>query len=303
MDRLQKCFEYTDWDIFKQTSIYNNHTDLNSYTSSVLDYVTFCMNSVTTQRTILTLPNHKPCQCHWPSTLTHFDQRESYVGMLFIDHSSAFNAIPPPAHKLAPKLDHLGLNTHLSSWVLDSLTGRPQTVRMGRRGSSSITLSIGAPQGRVLSPFLFSIYTLDPKPSHEANTVLKFADDTIVVDRITSNDQAAYRTEEENLVSWRTTSPSPHHHRWRDGGGCAEHQVPRGQRQPPDLDRQHYDDGQDRTSKASLPEVLEEGRSPTAAAGELLQVSHPVSSHILHHSMVLWLHRGEPDSSPAHHYC
>ena len=56
-----------------------------------------------------------------------------------------------------------------------------------------------------MSPFLFSLYTLDPKPSHEANTVLKFADDTIVVDRITSNDQAAYRTEEENLVSWRTT--------------------------------------------------------------------------------------------------
>lgn len=60
MDRLQNCFEYTDWDIFKQAATHNNHTDLNTYTSSVLDYITFCMNSVTTQRTILTLPNHKP---------------------------------------------------------------------------------------------------------------------------------------------------------------------------------------------------------------------------------------------------
>ena len=60
MDSLQNCFEYTDWDIFKQAATHNNHTDLNTYTSSVLDYITFCMNSVITQRTILTLPNHKP---------------------------------------------------------------------------------------------------------------------------------------------------------------------------------------------------------------------------------------------------
>lgn len=73
---------------------------------------------------------------------------------------------------------------------------------MGRQVFSSITLNIGAPQGCVLSPFLFSLYTLDCKPTHEANTILKFADDTIVVGRITSNNEAAYRTEVENLVSW-----------------------------------------------------------------------------------------------------
>lgn len=28
-------------------------------------------------------------------TLTHLDQRDSYVRMLFIDYSSAFNTIPP----------------------------------------------------------------------------------------------------------------------------------------------------------------------------------------------------------------
>ena len=60
MDRLQNCFEYTDLDIFKQAANDNNHIDLNTYTSSVLDYITFCMNSVTTQKTILTLRNHKP---------------------------------------------------------------------------------------------------------------------------------------------------------------------------------------------------------------------------------------------------
>ena len=61
MDRLQNCFEYTDWDIFKQAVNGNNHIDLNTcYNTSVLDNITFCMNSVTTKKTILTLPNHKP---------------------------------------------------------------------------------------------------------------------------------------------------------------------------------------------------------------------------------------------------
>lgn len=54
-------------------------------------------------------------------TLTHLGQRDSYVWMLFIDYSSAFNTIPP--HKLVTKLDLLGLNIHLCSWVLDFLTG------------------------------------------------------------------------------------------------------------------------------------------------------------------------------------
>ena len=53
-----------------------------------------------------------------------------------------------------------------------------------------------------MSPFLFSLYTLDCRPTHEANIILKFADDTIMVGRITSNNEAAYRTEVENLVSW-----------------------------------------------------------------------------------------------------
>ena len=73
---------------------------------------------------------------------------------------------------------------------------------MGKRVSSSITLNIGAPQGCVLSPYLFSLYTLDCKPTHEANTMFKFADDTMVVGRISSNNEAAYRTDVENLVSW-----------------------------------------------------------------------------------------------------
>ncbi|KAI4903867.1 hypothetical protein NFI96_004566, partial [Prochilodus magdalenae] len=54
------------------------------------------------------------------SALTHLDRKNTYVRMLFIDYSSAFNTII--AAKLIPKLTDLGLNPHLCNWVLDFLT-------------------------------------------------------------------------------------------------------------------------------------------------------------------------------------
>ncbi len=59
--------------------------------------------------------------------LTHLDKKESYVRMLFIDFSSAFNTIIP--QQLTHILVQLGLNTSLCNWLLDFLTGRPQAIR------------------------------------------------------------------------------------------------------------------------------------------------------------------------------
>ena len=77
--------------------------------------------------------------------------------MLFIDYSSAFNTIVPS--KLIIKLEVLGLNPTLCNWVLDFLTGRPQVVKVGNNISTSLTLNTGAPQGCMLSPLLYSLFT------------------------------------------------------------------------------------------------------------------------------------------------
>ena len=76
--------------------------------------------------------------------------------MLFIDYSSAFNTIVPS--KLI-KLEALGLNPALCNWILDFLMGRPQVVRVGNNISTSLILNTGAPQGCVLSPLLYSLFT------------------------------------------------------------------------------------------------------------------------------------------------
>ncbi len=91
--------------------------------------------------------------------LSHLENKNTYVRMLFVDYSSAFNTMHLTA-TLVAKLQTLGLNRFLCSWILDFLTGRSQVVRMGNNTSSPLILNTGAPQGCVLSPLLYFLYTL-----------------------------------------------------------------------------------------------------------------------------------------------
>ena len=120
--------------------------------------------------------------------------------MLFIEYSSAFNTIVPS--KLIINLESLGLNPALCNWVLDFLTGRPQVVKVGNNTSSSMILNTGAPQGCVLSPLLYSLFTHDCLAKHTSNSIIKFADDTTAVGLISNNDETAYREEMRALGMW-----------------------------------------------------------------------------------------------------
>ncbi|KAK0141277.1 Dual specificity testis-specific protein kinase 2 [Merluccius polli] len=91
--------------------------------------------------------------------------------------------------KLIIKLRDLGINTALCRWILDFLTGRPPVVWMGTTTPSTLSLSTGAPQGRVLSPLLFT-----HSCTNNSNTIIKFADTTVIF-LITGNDETAYREE------------------------------------------------------------------------------------------------------------
>ncbi|KAK3533494.1 hypothetical protein QTP70_023360, partial [Hemibagrus guttatus] len=89
------------------------------------------------------------------------------------------------------KLSLLGLNTTLCNWILDFLTGRPHSVRIGNSLSSTTKLSTGAPQGCVLSPLLFTLLTHDCAAMHSSNHIVKFTDDMTVVGLISKNDERA----------------------------------------------------------------------------------------------------------------
>ncbi len=120
--------------------------------------------------------------------------------MLFIDFNSAFNTIIP--QQIINKLNLLGLNNSLCNWILDFLTRRPQSVRVGCNTSSTSTLKTGAPQGCVLSPLLFTLLTHDCTAKFSSNHIIKFADDTSVVGLISNNDETHYREEVAQLAEW-----------------------------------------------------------------------------------------------------
>jgi gmma-aminobutyric acid receptor subunit gamma/cGMP-dependent protein kinase 2 len=132
------------------------------------------------------------------TALSHLDKRNTYVRMLFIDYSSAFNTIVPT--KLITKLRTLGLNTSFCNSILDFLTGRPQVVWVGNNTSATMIINTGAPQGWVLSPFWYTLFTHDCVTKYDSNIIIKFADDMTMVGLITDNDETAYREEVRDLA-------------------------------------------------------------------------------------------------------
>ena len=54
----------------------------------------------------------------------------------------------------------------------------------------------------MLSPLLYSLFTHDRVAVHDSNTIIKFADDMMVVGLITDNDETAYREEVRDLGVW-----------------------------------------------------------------------------------------------------
>ena len=85
-------------------------------------------------------------------------------------------------------------------WIMDFLLKREQFVKVNNSSSSVLITSTGAPQGTVISPVLFSLYTNNLRGSDSASMAVKFEDDTALVD--TSNCPAHFEEEAEKLHQW-----------------------------------------------------------------------------------------------------
>jgi hypothetical protein len=72
--------------------------------------------------------------------------------------------------------------------------------------SDSIFTSTGAPQGCVLSPLLFSLYTNECSSKFESCTVIKYADDTVIIGKIINDDMNDYINQVNEFVSWCDTN-------------------------------------------------------------------------------------------------
>ena len=87
------------------------------------------------------------------------------------------------------------------SWIFDYIKNRLQYVWLNVVLSSAIRINTGAPQGTVLTPFLFSLYTADYRSTGESCPVTKFADDTELVGNIFNDEDALHHKLTENFVN------------------------------------------------------------------------------------------------------
>ncbi|KAK3513073.1 hypothetical protein QTP70_000962 [Hemibagrus guttatus] len=73
--------------------------------------------------------------------LQHLDKSGTYVRLLFVDFSSAFNTIIPTL--LQTKLTQFSVPSSICQWITSFLTDRHQLVKLGKFMSNSRTTSTG----------------------------------------------------------------------------------------------------------------------------------------------------------------
>lgn len=99
--------------------------------------------------------------------------------LVFLDVSKAFDKV---WHRgLIHKLRHFGLSNSLLQWFSSYLSGRQQQVLLDGITSAPAGVSAGVPQGSILGPLLYLIYTNDLADKLSCDPHF-FADDTFLLD-------------------------------------------------------------------------------------------------------------------------
>ena len=136
---------------------------------------------------------------------------QSKVVLLLLDLSAAFDTVNHPL--LLKKLEeNFGLTGNVLMWFKSYLSNRSFTVTIGKSRSKKCYLRIGVPQGSILGPILFILYTkelVEIAKEHGFNIHL-YADDTQLYIEFNPISQDLTRVEERiirclrEITSWMT---------------------------------------------------------------------------------------------------
>jgi hypothetical protein len=139
--------------------------------------------------------------------LKHLETPGHYARILFADFSSAFNTMQ--RHVLVKKLQQLEVPTVIVQWILDFLSDRRQRVRVvggqeyGVTLSPELTTNTGAPQGCVLSPYLYITYTNSCRCEGDQCSCSKFADDSAILGLMSdAESERAYQATVDKFSVW-----------------------------------------------------------------------------------------------------
>ena len=97
------------------------------------------------------------------------------VDAIYLDLSKAFNKVPH--HLLTTKLERYGISGSLLKWFTSYLANRNQRVTLEGALSNWLPVTSGVPQGSILGPLLFLVYTNNlPDYVRDGSKLALFAD-------------------------------------------------------------------------------------------------------------------------------
>ncbi|KAJ8014724.1 hypothetical protein DPEC_G00018690 [Dallia pectoralis] len=129
----------------------------------------------------------------------HLERAGSMVRIMFFDFSGAFYIIQPLL--LARKLSVMQVDQDIVA-ITDYLTDRLKFVHLQSSRSDVAVSNTGSPQGTVLSPFLFTLYTSDFRHNSGTCHLQKFADDSSIMGYITADNYEEYSGLVQSFVRW-----------------------------------------------------------------------------------------------------
>ena len=130
---------------------------------------------------------HKGRNC-LTQLLKHYDTilnnylNDTETDVIYLDCAKAFDKVD---HKLLlKKLRYYGIGGKTYTWIEEFLLNRMQTVAVDGHRSLPALVTSGVPQGTVLGPILFLIYSNDLEAAVKDSTTSSFADDTRISGKI-----------------------------------------------------------------------------------------------------------------------
>ena len=111
-------------------------------------------------------PNHHGFRKNYNTTTALIQMYDTWVeamdrgeptGVVFLDQSAAFDMVNFSI--MLKKLSLYGFDAHSCAWFESYLTGRKQSVCVDGTCSPLLPLTSGVPQGSILGPLMYIIYT------------------------------------------------------------------------------------------------------------------------------------------------
>ena len=139
--------------------------------------------------------------------LKFLDGKSGAVRLLSIDFAKAFDQVTHSA--IVDACFTFEFDPHLIKWIVSFLSNRLQRVCLDGNVSSWSAVTSGVPQGSVLGPLLFCLVIDNLSPVFSNSSIIKYADDVMILHFIRDHKDDNLQAEWNALVEWSETLSLP----------------------------------------------------------------------------------------------